>query len=71
MMTICLVSRHQPDLQRGRGLIATGLNALPPGGIITVKGVPLRPPERELGANYTLAANSTVLVNTTYAVPAL
>ncbi|CAF9908203.1 MAG: hypothetical protein ALECFALPRED_004349 [Alectoria fallacina] len=49
----------------------SGLNALPPGGNITVSSVPLRPPERMLGVNSTLAANSTMLVNATYAIPAL
>lgn len=49
----------------------TGLNALPPGGNITVSSVPLRPPERMLGVNSTSAENSTMLVNTTYAIPSL
>lgn len=52
-------------------LITTGLNALPPGGNITVSAVPLRPPERMLGVNSTSAENSTILVNSTYAIPAL
>ncbi len=58
------------ELCEMRGLIAVGLNALPPGGNITVSSVPLRPPERRLGVNSTLAENSTVLVNATYAIPA-
>lgn len=49
----------------------SGLNALPPGGNITVSSVPQRPPERMLGVNTTLAENSTMLVNATYAIPAL
>lgn len=65
------VSRRSLWWKRQNDDDLSGLNVLPPGGMITVKGVPLRPPERELGANYTSAANSTVLLNTTYAVPAL
>lgn len=69
---ISLVSRDcVPDLYNMRRLIAIGLNALPPGGNITVSSVPLRPPERMLGVNSTLSQNSTLLVNATYAIPAL
>lgn len=69
---ILVVSKdYSPELYDMRGLITIGLNALPPGGNITVSAVPLRPPERILGVNSTLAENSTMLVNATYAVPAL
>lgn len=78
MMVISLVSKD--CVLRNyemRELITAGLNALPPGGNITVSSVPLRPPERRLGANSTLAGNTTMLVNSTmlanstYAIPAL
>lgn len=72
MMMIFLVSKDSVlEWYEMRKLIATGLNALPPGGNITVSSISLRPPERMLGVNSTLAENSTMLVNSSYAVPAL
>ena len=69
---ILVVSKdYSPELYDMHGLMAIGLNALPPGGNITVSSVPQRPPERILGVNSTSAENYTLLVNATYAVPGL